>query len=187
MTDNIDFEEDADALEVSEEQLQEISALAAQQLKLEALVAKREAALKEAKRDLLKMQTDTLPNALKAAGCAAYTLTNGAAISVEDKMSMSVPKKNKHECAQWLIQHGGESLVKRDIHVPFNKGQDEDFNFMIEVLHANELDGKYSVEEGFSTTSAKAFIKELLEQGKEVPTKLFGVYQHQEAVIKLPE
>jgi len=180
----IDFEEQQT---VSNDQLKEISELAFQQVKLEDTIATQERLIKDLKAQHKKLSTDTLPTAMQAAGMVNFALTDGSEVSVKEELFMSIPKKNKAEAADWLVAHDHESLVKNDVYLPFSKGDDEQLNNLIEILKDNGYSDSYSIEQGMNTASVKAAVREMLEQGVDVPMKLFGGFQQITAKVKLPK
>jgi hypothetical protein len=82
----------------------------------------------------------------------------------------------------WLLDHEQSALVKEDVTIPFDKG---DHDSMVALVN-NLRDGGYSVEvsETINTGSVKSMIKEMLENGTDVPLDLFGAYFHTKAEIK---
>jgi len=180
----INFEE---AVTVSGEQLQEISKLAQQQLDLEKLLEQTEQHLKTLKSQHKKIAVDLLPTAMQAAGMEKFTLTNGAQIDVKEALYMSIPKKNRADVALWLVEHGQETLIKNDVVIKFNKGEEDQVRGLTELLGDAGMGDRYSVEQDMNTASVKAAIRELLEQGEDVPLKLFGAYQETAAKITVPK
>lgn len=172
---------DEEEVQVSNDQLKELTQLAKQQLAGEKEVASYEELLKKAKQDLYNIQEKALPDLMQAIGMESFALSNGAKITVKEVLYASIAKKNKPKAIRWLVAHDQGSLVKTDIILPFDKGDSEKVTEALDFLH----DGGYltTVDENVNTASVKAVIKELLAEGVDVPLELFGAYYARSAKI----
>jgi len=179
---SINFEEDTAA--PTNEQIGEISSLAKLQHSQEQAVDGFEAQLKEAKKALRQTQEQDLPGAMQAAGMEKFTTNTGIDVSVTENLYASIPAKNKPNAIAWLMDHGQSALIKEDISIPFDKGDHDDVEKLMKALrdmgYANA-----NVKEAVHTGAVKSMIKEMLENGADVPLDLFGAYFHRKAVVKV--
>lgn len=180
----INFEDDT-GLAVTDAQLKTIAALAAHQVDLEAQVTRAEEELKKLEADLRKVSEIDLPQAMGEAGMEAFTLADGSSVTVGETLYASFPKKDpkRSDAIKWLMEHDLETLVKESVIVPFDKGDHEKVVQLTGVLEANGVN-TYQVDETVNTASVKAAIKELLENGTDVPTDLLGAYSVRRAEVK---
>ena len=176
----IDFEE---KVEISTEQLNEVSKLAQQQVKLEAELKKKEDELKKVKQNLYNIQEKALPDLMQSIGLEDFTLSNGSHISVKETLYASISKQNKPGAIKWLSENDLESLVSCVVSVPFDKGDGDGVQELLDVLTECGYENIIS-DEKVNTSSVKSAIKELLEDGEEVPLELFGAYYARKAVVK---
>lgn len=171
----------------TDEQIKVISDLCKQQLRAQKEVEEKEKELKEAQRKLRRIQEQELPDAMLAAGSGItmFETADGFNVSIKEDLKASIPKKNKPEAIAWLIEHGLESIVKENVEIPFDKGEVEKVDRLLEVLERNGFN-EFSVKPTVNTATVKAALKELIEQGVDVPESTFGLYFYKQAIIKKP-
>lgn len=179
----IDFEKDSDQTPVTQEALSNITALAAAVVANEKTVAVIEEQLRDAKIDLRKVQESDLPEAMLACNMETFVTTDGLKVSVKETLYATIAAKNKSAAAKWLIENELGALVKEDVVVSFDGGKNDDVRKLVTLLYNNGVSNVRTTE-SMNTASIKAAIKELLEQGKEVPLELFGAYFSRKAVVK---
>lgn len=147
------------------------------------LVERIDEELKQAQRHLRLLEEEDLPAVMDEAGLSSITTSDGTPVKVEQKLYMSVPKKNKPALADWLMGHGHSSLVQSDVRVNFKKGEADKVEKAVGILAANGFAGVH-VEESMHTGQLKSLVRELLDHGEDVPMELFGAYVKRVAVIK---
>jgi len=178
----IDFEEGVEG--PTNEQIGEISSLAELQRKQEADVEDLEKRLKTALAALRQTQEQDLPAAMLAAGMEQFKTTGGVSIGIKETLYASIPKAKRPAAVAWLLEHNQESLVKEDVVIPFDKGDHQKVGELVSLLEQAGYD-QFSVNEAINTGSVKAMIREMLENGDDVPLDTFGAYFHRKAVISL--
>lgn len=174
------FEDDAIA---SDEELSKVASLARTQRDQEQRVATIEAQLKVAKNNLRKTCEDLLPTLLTELGLASITLADGSQVVIDETLYASIAKKNKIKAAQWMADHGQGSLVRNDVNLTLGTGEQEKLIRLTAMLDSTEF-SEYSLTSSMNTGSVKAVIKELLEQGVDVPLELFGAHYVRKSIIK---
>lgn len=177
----IDFEEDAvDASEVGS--LGEVSELARQLVTMQDEVKDLESMLKNRKEDLRKLQEQTLPDALIELGLSEVALENGVKIETKQFYRASIPKAKEDEAFAWLRDNGHGDLVKHVVSLRFDREEDEQARELIEDLRDKGLDpeNKQSVH----PMTLRAFARERIEAGEDIPHDLLGVYVGQQATVK---
>lgn len=161
-----------------------IASLAQRILGLEKRRADLEERLRQTNAELREVQEQLLPDAMYAAGVASYTLTTGERVTVREDLRASIPRKNKEQAAEWLAEHGHAALVKSDLVLHLEKGEEDIYQDAQDALARLGLGGRCSREIALHTGQVKAALKELLSRGEAVPLELFGAYPMRWAVIK---
>jgi len=173
----------AEDVTATNEQLKQVSQLVAAIRSQEALVASLDEQKKDAERHLRLLVEEDLPAALDEAGIPEFKTADGAHVKVEQKLYMSVPKKNKPALALWLLGHGHGALVQSDVVVKFKKGEADKVNEAVDLLATHGFPVVH-IDESMHTGQLKALVRELLDEGEDVPMELFGAYVKRVAVVK---
>lgn len=162
--------------------LADVAALARKQLDLEAIVAKKEQALKDAKADLRKIQEGELPAALKAAGIPTFQLDNGMTVSYTEDLSVSVPKARKAAVISKMKEWGFEANVSNVLTVDLGKGNSNALNAL--KTQAEEMGVTATHQEDIPTGTVKKALKERIKEGKNDDLAFFGAFSLTKATVK---
>ena len=178
----IDFEKDADAFQVQDDDIAGIAALAKRAKELEKEVEDLEQVMKERKDQLRKLTEQSIPEALAQTGMKGFVMDDGSKIELKAFYSASISAARKAEAYQWLRDHGMDDIIKNTVSVRFGRGEDELCSRLLGLLG----DQGYPAEqaEKIEPMTLKAWVKEQIERGNEFPTELFGAYIGQKAIIK---
>lgn len=181
---SINFEADeTSGAEASNEQIQSISLMIKrlQGLKEEIeSLNKRSAELSKSYEILAKRD---LPEAMRVAGMSQFTTDNGFKVSIKEDIFASIAEKNKQAAFAWLAEHGFGDLIKTSVDVSFGRGEHERVAELLNNLNEHGYQN-YGLKEGVHPGTLKAFLREQIAQGKEVPLELFGAFQYKEVVFK---
>jgi hypothetical protein len=167
---------------VKDDDLSKVASLVRQQLQLELAVLEIEENLKRTKRNLEEISGQLLPAALGEYGLSELTMADGSKLSVQTVVSASISKERQPDAHDWLRDHGHGDLIKNTVSVTFGRGQDETAKDIVRVLQSNGLDPEQ--KEAVHPSTLKAFVKEQIEKGSEIPSETFGIYIGQKTVIK---
>jgi hypothetical protein len=178
----IDYESESREITVTPAQLENISKLAEQQVELERDVSKAEENLKTLKRRLANIQELELPEAMIAAGCAGFTMKSGRSITIKEDLSASISESKREYVVGWLRERGHDDIVTTDIRASLGKGSGELAQKAAQMLI--ELGVVPSVNEGVNTSTFKALIRELRDEGEDIPYSELGVHPWKKAIIK---
>lgn len=140
------------------------------------------ALLATAKTALLKTEREDLPMLMSEVGLTEVKLEDGRKIAVVEDCSCGMTDATRNEGIGWLIGHGFGGLVKTSVAVTFGRGERETAE---EV--GKELREKFDDVAVIATvhpSTLKAFVKEQLAAGAEVPMDLFNVYPYSKAVLR---
>jgi hypothetical protein len=167
---------------VKDDDLSKVASLVRQQLQLELAVLEIEEILKRTKRNLEEISGQLLPAALGEYGLSELTMADGSKLSVQTVVSASISKERQPDAHDWLRDHGHGDLIKNTVSVTFGRGQDDAAKDVVRVLQSNGLDPEQ--KEAVHPSTLKAFVKEQIEKGSEIPSEMFGIFIGQKTVIK---
>jgi len=179
---NAMFEQDAGALTVKDEDLTGIAALAKRAKELEKEIEELDSVTDERKAQLRKLLEETIPGMLTELGMKSFVMADGSKIELKNFYGASIKDENRAVAFEWLREHGYDDIIKNTVSVRFGRGEDELCEGLLNLLRQNN----YPVDQAQKVEPAtlKAWVREMVEQGKEFPTDVFGAYMGQKATIK---
>lgn len=112
-------------------------------------------AYKKAEFEYVKFARGEMPDLFRMNGMEALKLDDGSMVRINTVTKLSVNKNqaDKDNVARWLMEHGGESLVKSECIVPPSQ--------IDKMKQAGII---YKEEESFNSNSLKAFLLDQLGQ-----------------------
>ena len=190
MNDNViqmmedDFEKnEATSLEKMDQTgLKTVAEIARMIVSQEAKLADLEQRTKDAKKELLQLTDNELPNMLAEIGLSKMTLGDGSEVTVKQTYGASILVANRPKAYDWLRDNGYDDIIKNVVSCQFGRGEDEKA-LAFKAVAENEgypADQKTDIHSG----TLRAFVKELCEAGVDFPMELFGAYIGQRAIIK---
>jgi len=167
--------------EVSEVSLKTLTDKATKMVELEELVEEKQASLKATQKELKVLSEEDIPALLSEVGLSEITLTNGQKISTNSYYYGRITEHNQQEAFEWLQDNGHGDIIKNVVSVSF--GRDEDVN--AEKLLSNLQDNGYTTngKKWVEPMTLKAFIREQVEGGNDLPLETFNVYVGQKTRI----
>jgi hypothetical protein len=176
------FENDADALKVSDESVSGIAGLAKRAKMLEKELEDLGVSLKEKEEQYRNLTEVSIPEAMAEAGMKKFVMEDGSMIDVKPFYGASIPKARQAEAFQWLRDHGFDDIIKNTVSVRFGRREDELCSRLLELLRTQGFIPEQS--EKVEPQTLKAWVKERIEKGQPVDSELFGVFIGQKATIK---
>jgi len=176
------FEQESDALQVQDEQITGIAALARRAKSLEKEIEDSEETLKGLKDKYRKLTEEAIPEALAELGMSSFRMEDGSSIDVKPFYSASITEARRAEAFQWLRDHGFDDIIKNTVSVRFGRGEDELCNRLLSTLGQQGFPAEQA--EKVEASTLKAWVKERVVRGEEFPMELFGAYIGKKAVIK---
>jgi len=165
----------------SEDSLARIARLAEEQRKAAQAVADAEEALKSRKKELVQISEHDLPEAMLAVGMGEVKLKDGTTVSVSDRIQARISKEHEAAAFKWLEDNGEAGLIKREFKIGFGRDQEEWAAKFEEGLGKDNVG--YTRKQAVHPQTLKAFVREQLEEGVEIPEEVFGVFR--QTVAKL--
>lgn len=171
----------------SDDELKSIAELAERQCTLEDWIEKAEGRLKEAKRNLMKVTGELLPDALKQAGLESITLANGAKVEVNADLKASITKANQAAAFEWMREHNHGDLIRNEFKISYGVGEDEQSDCLTSFLA--EVGQDFNEKTFVNAQSLKAWCRRELEAHDhgEDWEKMFGVYRFKYTKIERPK
>lgn len=179
----IDYSEYKDDEAIGDNLMAVLIGLADQQEAAESEVERLTELLKEAKKNVLLYSETNIPKALDGLE-GKFKLTDGREINVKEDIRSHLSKENKPKGIIWLNNNGHSAIVKREFKIEFGKGDDKWADKFERDLAKRKK--PLNVKRGMSVHAGtlKSFIRQALEDGEDIPQKLFGVYRQRVAKIK---
>lgn len=162
-----------------------LRALAEEAVKLEWHLAKIEQMQKETQQRLNQIKHEDLPDTMAQAGVNTLELSDGTEIEIKDFCSGSLPKEEgkREQAVNWLVEHGGEALIKCDVTAHFTRNQHNQAMDLAEQLKAQGLSVKNELS--VHPQTLQAFAREKMRNGEAVDLETLGLYAGRVAKIKL--
>ena len=167
---------------VTDGELTIVSDLANKQLKLATEVSELEADLKAKKEELRLTSEQELPDAMQQAGLTQITLSSGEKIAINEFYNAHISKANQEKAYEWLVTNGHEGLIKNEVLLKFGREETEVVDQTVSALQSRGLSPE--VRQSVHPSTLKAFVKEQLTTGNDIPTEPFGIYIGTKATIK---
>lgn len=165
--------------EVSE--VDPISKACQEQLKLEKEIEDLESLMK-AKKDLLRQNGEQIVSLMEERGVKSIKMSDGQSVDIKPFYTGSISKDNQEEAFQWLRDNGYDDIIKNQVVLKFGRAEDEKANQIYSDLASKGLDADRNIK--VEPMTLKGFIREMIENGKDIPMETFGVYVGHKINIK---
>jgi hypothetical protein len=130
--------------------------------------------LKKKKEQELKLSEQDIPNLMQKAGAASIKLTDGTAVEIKPYYGARIPASRTEEAFDWLRENNFADLIKNNVTLTFGRNEDNMAKSIVDDLRNKGHNVKQA--EKVEPMTLKAFVREQIEKGKDVPADLFGVY-----------
>ena len=165
--------------EVSE--VDPISKACQEQLKLEKEIEDLESLMK-AKKDLLRQNGEQIVSLMEERGVKSIKMSDGQSVDIKPFYTGSISKDNQEEAFQWLRDNGYDDIIKNQVVLKFGRAEDEKADQIYSDLASKGLDADRNIK--VEPMTLKGFIREMIENGKDIPMETFGVYVGHKINIK---
>lgn len=168
--------------DIQEGELSLVSALANKQVELAQELASLEEAVKAKKEEFRATSEQELPEAMQAAGLSELVLSTGEKITISEFYNAHISKVNQETAYNWLVSNGHAGLIKNEVSLKFARDQERIAEETVLALKARGLSPE--IRQSVHPSTLKAFVKEQLTSGKDIPSEPFGIYIGSKAIIK---
>lgn len=182
-----DLEEVLGKTTASPAELNTLSKEVAKAAELGQTIENLEAMLKEQKKDLHKLTTQTIPDIMRAAHTTLHKTDKGVSVELKDFMNGSLPKEPsaRAKALAWLDKNGAKDLIKTHFDLALGRGQKDSAEKVRKAL--NKMGMTYNEEESVHAQSLYGWARERMKMGKALPIDLLGLYVGQVAKIEMPD
>ena len=160
--------------ELTNDEIHEIAIMCHNQRRLEAEIAASEESLSAMNERLRNLSEVQIPEAMMAMGLTELKLSTGESVSIKKYYSTKIPTERLNEAMEWLRKTGNDDIIKNTISLNFGKGEDELAQEVAKLLIQKGLSPEQKIF--VHAMTLKAFVKECIEGGRNLPLDLFGVF-----------
>lgn len=171
-------------VELNEDQLGVVAELANQMISVDDEISELEEELKKMKKIYRDLNECQIPEKLMEMGLTKLELTDGTSLALSSYYSAKIPDERKEEAFMWLKANHHDSIIKSKVDCAFGKGEEETRQEEQLVAYLSRQNIPYKHKRGVHPQTLKAFVKEQIEGGIEIPQDLFGVYIGQQIKIR---
>ena len=162
--------------------LDEMTALARALVDADSAVEEAETTLKRTKEVARILREETIPSAMQELGIEKLELSTGQKITISQEVYASIPAASKDEAHHWLETNGFGGLIKVGVTTQYGKGERDEALKLFSELQGRGLSAKF--DESVHAQTLKAFLREQISSGNNVPLELFGARPVWTAKIK---
>lgn len=152
--------------------LDSMAALARALVDADAAVEQAEVNLKDAKERARVLREETIPSAMQELGLEEIKLDTGQKLTVKQDVYASIPSDKKEEAYNWLDVNGFGGLIKVEVKTDYPKGEAQAALQLFQELQDRGLNAQYG--QNVHAQTLKAFLREQIAAGSNVPLDLFG-------------
>jgi len=161
-------------IDISQDSVKSITDKCNDYNKLKKTIENEEERISLLKHKARELEERIIPEMMQEAGVSLLKLSDGSTVEVKPFYAAKIPESRVEEAFSWLRGKGFEDIIKNTVTASFNRGQDNQVSELIKVCEDHGFN--YSKKEKVEPMTLKAFVKEQVEGGKELPFDLFGVY-----------
>ena len=169
-------------INVTDDGIQTIAVLAEAQMDLEEQIEEINNQLKVLKEKHRRVSEEQLPEALQEAGISEFKLKNGTKVSTSTYYSARITPDNKEKAFKWLRDNRFADLIKNTVSVSFGRDEDDAAKELRNELTRNGMNT--APKEWVEPMTLKAFVREQVEKGNDLPFETFNIYIGQRSKIK---
>ena len=169
-----EMESDVKTPMIGDNSLKEMSDLCAEQVALEEEMRQLEEQLKAKATAARKLSQEIIPARMSELGLESLTLSDGSSIKIKQLVHASIPVRHRDKAFQWLRDNGHGDIIKNQVSATFGKGEDTSASNFIDKIE--ELGYQPQQKVWVEPMTLKAFVREQIAEGNEIPTDQFGVF-----------
>lgn len=177
-----DYSEFSDATAPAEEAMAALRALVDAAVEKELQIAQTAELLKKQQEEYRELTWQDIPALLDEMGLEEIKTPDGLKIVVKEKIDAGIAAAKKAQAFSWLEANGHAALIKRKVSVSFSREQEEQARELVDELGNRFKDVEQDAK--VHPATLKAWVKEMLAEGRDVPLDLFGVHRRRIAEIK---
>jgi hypothetical protein len=149
--------------------------------KLDDAIKEAEQTLGQLKAEYRELSEVDIPSMLSELGLSEITLKDGNKISTSTYYSARISEDKRDEAFQWLNDNGFGDIVKNTVSVSFGREEDDSARKLVDSLEDNGY--ATAQKKWVEPMTLKAFVREQVEKGSDLPLETFNVYIGQKTRI----
>lgn len=122
-----------------------------------------------------------IPSMLSELGLSEITLADGNKISTATYYSARISDDKRDEAFRWLNDNGFADIIKNTVSVSFGRDEDDSARKLVDSLEDNGY--ATAQKKWVEPMTLKAFVREQVEKGSDLPLETFNVYIGQKTRI----
>lgn len=176
---NLDLRREKSDFLVSE--VDPISKACQDYVKVEQEIADLEALIK-LKKEILRQVNETIVTLMEERGVKSIKMSDGNSVDIKPFYTGSISEENKEAAFEWLRKEGYDDIIKNQVVIKFGRAEDDKADKLFSDLASKGLDADRNVK--VEPMTLKGFIREMIENGKDIPMDTFGVFVGHKINIK---
>lgn len=159
----------------AEEAMAALRSMIDQAKEKEANIERLSAELRLQQEELRELTWTKIPMLMDEMGLEEIKTPDGIKVKVKEEIEAGISAERRPLAHKWLEENGHSGLIKREISVAFNRDQSEAAAELV-----TELQGRFagvSQDSKVHPATLKAWVREMLAKGQELPLDLFGVFR----------
>ena len=170
------------SIDIDQDNVKSISDKCHQLNELQSQLKEKEEAISLLKHKIRDLEERIIPEMMQEAGVDSLVLTNGKKVNVKPFYGAKIPIERQDEAFDWLRAKGHGDMIKNSITANLDRGQDNLASELVKVCQQHGFN--YSQKMKVEPMTLKAWARERVEKGEELPFDLFGIYIANRATIK---
>ena len=150
-------------------------------VKVEQEIADLEALIK-LKKEVLRQVNETIVTLMEERGVKSIKMSDGNSVDIKPFYTGSISEENKEAAFEWLRKEGYDDIIKNQVVIKFGRAEDDKADKLFSDLASKGLDADRNVK--VEPMTLKGFIREMIENGKDIPMDTFGVFVGHKINIK---
>lgn len=176
---NLDLRREKSDFLVSE--VDPISKACQDYVKVEQEIADLEALIK-LKKEVQRQVNETIVTLMEERGVKSIKMSDGNSVDIKPFYTGSISEDNKEAAFEWLRKEGYDDIIKNQVVIKFGRAEDDKADKLFSDLASKGLDADRNVK--VEPMTLKGFIREMIENGKDIPMDTFGVFVGHKINIK---
>ena len=161
-------------IELSKDDVKSISDKCNELKNLHKQIEDKDKEISELKKKAKEYEERTIPDMMQEAGVSKLELADGTKVEVKPFYAAKIPESRNDEAFSWLRDNGHGDMIKNVLTANIDKGQDNQVSELVRICE--QLGFAYTQKQKVEPMTLKAFVKEQVEKGEQVPFDMFGVY-----------
>jgi hypothetical protein len=183
----MDLEKESASIRVDTGVAKDIAQSCNELLELQKQIIKCEDNLKNLRNDERLLSEKQIPDLMQQAGISELKLADGSSVKIRPSYHAKIADRNKSEAFTWLRNNNAGDIIKNDLTVSFIRSEDNVATQVFEDLKRQVGSDRVTQKEKVESSTLRAFVREQIEAGKQIPMETFGVYVANKTIIKEKE